>query len=231
MTAVAAAMAYLILDVQTGAVIKAEWPEADRAVPIGSLVKPFVALAWAQAHGFNYPRVRCRGCWSGQAHGEVDITRAVALSCNRYFLALAGQLTPEQSEAAARRFGLPAPPDAAPETRVGLGGEWSAAPLAIVRAYVELAARAGEPGAGPLLEGMRLSARSGTGKGVGFDALVKTGTAACRHTRRAPGDGYAVVLYPRTRPRYAAIVQAHSRPGAEAAAEAGRLLRRQGYGK
>lgn len=211
----AAAVVFLLMDAQSGAVVRSTWPEAEHAAPVGSLVKPFTALAYARAHRFEYPHVTCRRCWSGRAHGTVGIEQAVAVSCNSYFRELARGVP----AGTAGVFGLTAPVDADAETLIGLGG-WKEAPAAILKAYIELAARRGEPGVAPLLEGMRRSAVSGTGKGVGLTgALVKTGTASCVHGR-APGDGYAVVLYG----KYAVIVRVHSRPGAEAAVEAGRVL-------
>ncbi len=203
-----AAVAFLILEIQTGVVVRSNWPDIATPVPAGSLVKPFTALAYAQQHGFEYPQVACRRCWSGRAHGRVDIEEAIALSCNSYFTELASKLGPTSIGV---RFGIPEPSV----------DPWIAAPPALLKAYVELAARRSEPGVAPILEGMRRSAMRGTGKGIArSDALVKTGTAACVHPKRAPGDGYAVALTP----RHAILVQVHSRPGAEAAAEAGRLL-------
>lgn len=198
---------FLLIEIQTGAIVQSNWPDPARPVPLGSLVKPFTALAYAQQYGFEYPHVDCRRCWSGRAHGRLGIEQAIALSCNSYFTHLAANLSPAGIGA---RFGIPEPEE-----------DWNAPPLAVLKAYIELAARRSEPGVAPILEGMRRSARHGTGKGIGReDALVKTGTAACSHPNRAPGDGYAVALTP----RYAILVQVHSRPGAVAAAEAGKLL-------
>ncbi len=198
---------FLLMDLQTGAIVRSNWPDASKPVPTGSLVKPFLALAYAQRHGFEYPVLDCRRCWSGRVHGRLGIEQALAHSCNSYFTQLANGLAPSGIGA---RFGVPEPVE-----------NWHAAPTAVLKAYIELAARSGEPGVAPILEGLRRSAREGTGKGIALDgALVKTGTASCRHAKRAPGDGYAVAL---TR-RHAILVQVHSRPGAVAAAEAGRLL-------
>ncbi|MGH8629855.1 MAG: hypothetical protein ACREU7_03690, partial [Burkholderiales bacterium] len=61
--------------------------------------------------------------------------------------------------------------------------------------------------------------------GLEVDALVKTGTASCSHLGRAPGDGYAVAIYPAQAPRFALLVSVHGAPGSHAAAVAGRMLR------
>jgi hypothetical protein len=57
-------------------------------------------------------------------------------------------------------------------------------------------------------------------------ALVKTATAPCTHPRHAPGDGFAVAVWPADNPRILLLVRAHSKPGAGAAAIAGEMLRR-----
>jgi cell division protein FtsI/penicillin-binding protein 2 len=59
-------------------------------------------------------------------------------------------------------------------------------------------------------------------------ALVKTGTAPCIHAKRAPGDGFAVAIWPADDPRVVLLLRVHSAPGAEAAATAGKILRRIG---
>jgi len=87
------------------------------------------------------------------------------------------------------------------------------------------------PGASQIVDGMELSARQGTGAEVhrAFpvpDVLVKTGTAACTHSPRAPGDGFTVVLTPADNPQILLMVRVHGVPGARAAKTAGRMLRR-----
>ncbi len=202
-------LTFLRLDVETGQITAKQWDDA-KPVEVGSLAKPFVALAYAQSHDFRYPLVTCKRCWLPRGHGEVDIVEAIAQSCNTYFDALRAQLKAGELDRVANRFGLSSADVATPER--------------ILRAYVELWKRAPEPGIAPILDGMRASAKSGTAKGVRRDALAKTGTGPCSHTPKAPGDGFAVVLYPASQPRTAVLVRLHSRPGAHAAIEAGLLL-------
>ncbi len=45
---------YLVVDVHTREVLASRWPDAQVPIPLGSLVKPFTALAY---HG-NFSRVR-----------------------------------------------------------------------------------------------------------------------------------------------------------------------------
>ena len=79
------------------------------------------------------------------------------------------------------------------------------------------------------MDGMSESARRGTAaevdRALSFpDALAKTGTAACTHSRRAPGDGFTVALYPADEPQLLLLVRVHGVPGAQAAKIAGQML-------
>jgi hypothetical protein len=76
---------------------------------------------------------------------------------------------------------------------------------------------------------MAQSAEHGTGAAVDRalrfpDALVKTGTAPCTHSPRAPGDGFAIVLTPADQPQILLMVRVHGVPGAQAAKTAGLML-------
>ena len=206
------AIAFLRIDIESGAVTEREWPAGEEAVAIGSLAKPFVALAYAEGHGYVYPRHRCEAntCWLPRGHGEVGVEDAIAQSCNTYFAWMRKEVRAELLESTVRRFGLVSADRAGPE--------------ALLRAYVELQRRAAEPGVEPILTGLRRAAGQGTAKLVGRDALAKTGTAECGHRPKAAGDGYAVVLVPAVAPKTAVLVRLHGRPGSHAAREAGRAL-------
>jgi cell division protein FtsI/penicillin-binding protein 2 len=218
-------------------VIYSRWPEFDRPIPLGSLVKPFTALAYAESHGGRFPRIECTprsGCWLPSGHGAMEIEEAIAHSCNTYFRGLSEQLRYQDLALVTARFGLPAPPRSAPsQAYFGLGDDWRIAPLSLVRAYEELLQRSAEPAVSRVLAGLRAAAASGTANGVaraagGVRCLAKTGTAACIHAGRhdgSSGDGYAVVLYPADRPRYTLLVRVHGVPGREAANLAGNILR------
>jgi hypothetical protein len=228
------APAYLLVDATTERLLSASWDEPDRPVPVGSLIKPFTALAYAGAHRFIYPTYVCRGtadgCWLPAGHGRVALADAIAGSCNAYFRQLSQRTSPESFISTLHWFGMSASPGTVtPASMVGLGDGLELAPSAVLHAYLELVSRASQPGVSQILEGMRASARVGTGRGVGAafqrpGALVKTGTAPCIHSPGASGDGYSVVVYPADRPRVALLVQAHGRTGAETASLAGELL-------
>jgi cell division protein FtsI/penicillin-binding protein 2 len=187
--------------------------EADIPILPGSLVKPFTALAY----GEKFPTaVRCTGCWGNRAHGEVDFVKALAVSCNRYFEELSLRVDPQRMRLTTAEYGLPAPPDNV-EARIGLGREWRISPRALLKAYMQLRHPA-------ILEGLRTCAKTGTAKAVGR-GLAKTGTAACEHIKRMPGDGLAIVLWPANEPREAILVREHGVPGSVAARRLNGLLK------
>lgn len=214
-------VSYLLLDAGTGRLIAKRWPNVESPVPIGSLVKPFTALAYGETHDSHFPVSNCKGdrCWLPQGHGRMDIVRAIAHSCNAYFLALAKDVDRQAIETVAEKFAIPAPSSITPDSLIGLGGVWQASPMAISQAYIELVHRSLEP----VLTGMALSARSGTGRGVGPGAYVKTGTAVCVHEPHQSGDGYVIAVYPIAAPRFALLVMQHGVPGAQAAYVCGRM--------
>jgi len=229
-----AGVSYLLLDARSGAILESHWERMNQATPLGSLVKPFTALAYAQTHGYRYPKYDCdgksAGCWWPAGHGRIGIEAAVSHSCNVYFRLLAERVNYRALSAVAWRLGIAPPDSGAPSlSYVGLGGRWQVAPLAMARAYLELVRRGAEPGVVPVLDGMRESAASGTGSGIGEgaggnSAWGKTGTAPCTHSPAADGDGFAVAIYPAPQPKYVLLLRKHGVPGRLAAVAAGRML-------
>jgi cell division protein FtsI/penicillin-binding protein 2 len=221
---------YLLLEAKNGRVLAARWRDADRAIPLGSLVKPFTAIAYARNHE-RFPRHSClggRACWLPRGHGQLDIEHAIAFSCNAYFHDLAAEVTIAQARDALQSFGLATPPGGpTTEQLVGLDSSWRIAPLDIARAYLELARHPFDHGFREVLAGMQESARAGTGGAIDREAhtlaLAKTGTAPCTHGG-APGDGFAVALFPAESPSLLLLVRVHGVPGARAAVTAGQML-------
>jgi hypothetical protein len=208
---------YLLVDARTGEVLASRWPDPEEPVPVGSLVKPFLALAYGEAHSFRFPRYECRGCWLPKGHGRIGIVEAIAHSCNRYFLELARGYTPERGTL------LGQPPAGAPlESWIGLGAEWKVAPVTVAQAYGALA----RSGAGEILHGLALAGREGTARGLHLEAgaLVKTGTAPCVHGS-GTGDGYVAALFRGDAPAAVLLLRVHGVPGAQAAVVSGRALR------
>ncbi len=229
---------FLLLDVKSGRVLASRWENPDVPIPVGSLVKPFTALAYGEQHGFAYPEHVCRGtvtgCWRPRGHGRVNLITAIAYSCNSYFEMLAVTLNMHQVSLTATQFGIQSPASSASETAlIGIGDQWLVSPARLSRAYLELLHRRRQPGVRTILSGMAMSARQGTGAAVDrtllrSEALVKTGTAPCTHAKRAPGDGFVLTLWPADEPRILLLVRVHGVPGAQAAKTAGEILNRVG---
>jgi cell division protein FtsI/penicillin-binding protein 2 len=229
-------ISYLLFDAQTEVLLSSRWENESRPIPLGSLVKPFTALAYAEAHDFQYPKYVCRGeasgCWQAHPHGELDIVAAITVSCNSYFRELAANLNGNQLVLTTTRFGLEPPNTGlSGDSLMGLGDQWLISPLHMARAYLELYRRRDQPGVREVLAGMAQSAEHGTGAGVGralrhTDALVKTGTAPCTHLHPAPADGFVVALVPASQPEILLMIRVHGVAGAKAAFTAGRMLKR-----
>jgi cell division protein FtsI/penicillin-binding protein 2 len=228
-------ISFLVMDPATGRFLASRWDNLDEPIPLGSLVKPFTALAYGEQHSFRYPAHICRGtatgCWLPHGHGSVDLSAAIAYSCNSFFRVLTENMTAADVAPTARRFGLEPPTaETAGSELAGLGNQWLISPVSMARAYLELIRCRDQPGVREILAGMSQSAAKGTGAEVDRalrfpDALVKTGTASCTHARRAPGDGFTVVMVPGDDPQILLMVRVHGVPGAQAAKIAGQMLR------
>jgi len=242
------AISYLLMD-ESGNVVAERWlgtvdrdPRAvselnstQKPVSPGSLVKPFLAMAYGEQHGGEFPKVHCLGtrsrCWLPAGHGTLELEEALAQSCNTYFLELAAGLDRTRAAQTFARYGL-AGPDAqtSDESLVGLGTGWRETPLALARAYLKLAKERQHSVQSRIAKGMLDSAMRGTARAVdavlGKDAaLAKTGTAVCSHTPRGTADGFSVVLYPAAQPRLLLLLRVHGFIGAESAKVAGDMLR------
>ena len=227
-------VAYLMLDATTGVSVAMHWDDPGHPLPVGTLIKPFTALAYAGAHRFTYPTSVCHGaadgCWLPAGHGRIGIVEAIAGSCNAYFHQLSQSTSPDAFASTLQSYGMATNgATITPRAMVGLGDGLRLAPAQVAGAYVELIARASQPGVSLILQGMKASARTGTGRAAGpavggAGGLVKTGTAPCVHSPAAGGDGYAIVIYPADRPRVVLLVQAHGRTGAETAGIAGNVI-------
>ncbi len=231
-------ISFLLVDAHSGAVLASRWEHPETPIPLGSLVKPFTALAYGERHEYRYPAHICRGtatgCWRPGGHGAVNLTSAIAYSCNSYFRLLTADMSAAELAPTATRFGLKPPsPEVAGADLAGFGEAWRISPLAMTNAYLELNRRREEPGLRLIMNGLAQSARHGTGAAVDralvrsySEALAKTGTAACTHTMHAPGDGFVVVLAPAEQPQLLLMVRVHGAPGSQAAKIAGEMLSR-----
>jgi cell division protein FtsI/penicillin-binding protein 2 len=226
-----ASVDYIAIDVNTRVVIADHWIGAEVAIPVGSLVKPFTALAYDGA----FPEFVCKGkgsrCWLPKGHGREGFRDALAQSCNAYFLNLARDVDANSLAVTAAKFGIPAPRGGGAEDLIGLGAAWRIPPIALVNAYAELAARHEESRVAEILSGMGLAARSGTAKAIGENVLAKTGTAPCVANRKHAGDGFAIAMAPAVSPRIALLVRVHGVTGAETAKSVSAILRELGVGR
>ena len=60
-------VSFLLFDAHTGQLLASRWDDPSLPIPLGSLAKPFTALAYGERHEFPYPTHTCRrsktGCW------------------------------------------------------------------------------------------------------------------------------------------------------------------------
>jgi cell division protein FtsI/penicillin-binding protein 2 len=234
-------ISYVLLDA-SGAVLAQRWPadSASEAVSPGSLLKPFLALAYGEQHGGEFPIVRCFGtrsrCWYPPGHGAMGLEEALAQSCNAYFLELARSLDRRRAAQTFARFGLAGPPpEASYESLPGLDSAWKETPLTLAQAYLALVREQHSPLQGRIEKGMRGSAAHGTARAVDAllganAALAKTGTTVCTHHPRGAADGFTVVLYPAAQPRLLLLIRVHGTTGAETAKVAASMLHALGEG-
>ena len=219
---------YILLDVPSQH-LSVNWPDSRSMVSYGSLLKPFLVLAYAKTHG-RFPEVICRGtasgCWLPNGHGKQTICPALANSCNAYFLALAAAIDRPALDNVCLEYQLFPPAVAStPASWIGLQEGWPQSAEPVLEAFRRLAQNRSNPAASLALTGMELCALSGTGKAAALHCFAKTGTAPCSHTPAAEADGFAILIYPTDVPRLILLAEQHGTTGAHTAALASALLR------
>lgn len=227
-------VSFLLLDAHSGTILAERWPDSATPVPVGSLIKPFTAMAWA-ATKRPFPTIKCHGtrdaCWLPRGHGTMTLQSAITQSCNAYFLALGRGLSLQEANTTLSEYGLPSvDPTDKTMAMAGLSSSWRVTPEALATAYLKLERAAVRHKFQPLLEGMRESGAIGTARAAstalpGNAVLGKTGTATCSHTPRAMADGFTVLFFPAEDPRILLLVREHGVTGAESAAIAGQMVR------
>ncbi len=158
---------------------------SDAPLAVGSLQKPFVARAWAQAHPeAASPRFLCKGgraCWLKRGHGELGLTTALARSCNAYFRLLA-EATPTKllADTFVEAGFAPAPSNADQAIGLAAPGLLRIRPSRLLEAYRELLRDPwplGEALRREVLAGLREGVRIGTAGGLAtWGIWAKTGT-------------------------------------------------------
>ena len=174
---------------------------ADLAVAVGSLQKPFVAEAWAATHlHAATPRWHCdgRSCWRPSGHGTLGLTRATAVSCNAFFLALAAETPPAALRRTLEDEGFVVDGAMTPEAAIGLAGTVTITPRRLLDAYARLTRRPWLSGDGvrvELLAGLRQAAGNGTARGIGLRGYwAKTGTVDAPGRRGLETIGWALAV-------------------------------------
>jgi cell division protein FtsI/penicillin-binding protein 2 len=204
----------------SGRIRQCNWPDASQPVCFGSLLKPFLALAYLATHS-QPPVIDCAGaaagCWYRKGHGPQDIVSALANSCNAYFLRIAETLNRAALDLTSISYGLTLPSRSWPASRlIGLEQGWPQTPLAVVHAFSAVSRNSAEPNTRLVLSGMLRCCESGTAKAIGVRCYAKTGTAEPSE-RQDLGDGYVVAIYPVEQPRTVLLFSRHNTTGAEAA--------------
>ena len=207
---------------------KVRWPNPNQKIGFGSLLKPFLALAYGATHS-SFPTLTCsgtrQGCWLAHGHGRQDVVNALANSCNTYFLALSAKLDRAALDSTCLSYGL-SPPDrsASPASLIGKGSDWAQSPINAAGAFGLLINNRSSPHVPSVLQAMALCARAGTAREIQLPAYAKTGTAPCSHIPMASGDGFVAAIYPVAQPRTVLLVRHHGTTGAETARDARRIL-------
>ena len=197
------------------------WDQSEMPVSMGSLLKPFLAIAYRATHA-AWPVSHCAGsssgCWFPDGHGSQNIVQALANSCNAYFLRLAAAVDRAALETTCLVYGLErSRRELSASNLIGLSEGWPQRPRNVVRSFARLAANASDKDVRIVLTGMARCAAGGTARAANFDCFAKTGTAPCSHRPRSEGDGFAIAIYPRDQPRRLLLVQHHAVTGAVAA--------------
>jgi len=223
---------------KSGRVLDRRWLQAEQPISPGSLLKPFVARAYAEQHGAVFPHVQCAGtsdrCWLPHGHGTLGLEDALAQSCNAYFLSLSNHLAVEDARNTLMQLGLAGPPrGATPAGLMGLTEEWRELPLTLAQAYLALF-RDAPISRSRIASGMQRAAFSGTAAAVDSvlgagAALAKTGTVRCTHGTRSAVDGFSVVLYPAEQPRILLLLRMHGATGAQTSVQAAAMLNALGF--
>ena len=217
----------LVLDLRTHETLADTFHHPQGPIPVGSLLKPFLAVAYFKDHPGAPPTVVCHGhpdrCWKDGGHGAITLTDAIAQSCNAFFLSLAQGI-----DAGSIPY-LPKPPaNASSETLIGLNPDWRISPEALATAYESLLSAPPNSTQTSILNGMRDSARHGTANRIGVHpggVLAKTGTAPCVDKPcKASGDGLVVAAFPATHPTLLVLVRKRATTGAMTAAAAAPIL-------
>jgi cell division protein FtsI/penicillin-binding protein 2 len=210
----------------------------------GSWLKLLVAES-AASRGIEL-KYSCRGhdkiggkrrhCWTHRGHGELDLARALGLSCNLYFEKLSLRLGYPALRAALIQAGfaaastLPEQPKGLDLALLAIGDEPSFAvtPDEAWKFWQSLTQRLDRPELSVLRQGLRRAVSQGTARQVSassLEILGKTGTGDSM-AKTYPTNGWFLGAYPVEQPRWLLLVFLKEAHGfAEAASLAEKIYR------
>ena len=234
--AIGASDRLLVWTLRDGMIVAAPGNAGTAPLPVGSIQKLWVARAWAEAHPGDAPAptYRCTtrsACWLPAGHGEVGLRRALAVSCNAYFLALAHATPGATLDRVFREAGfeVTAPLDAERSiglsglTTLGAGAKVTVKPEALLNAFhllVTSAWPARDDIRETLLAGLRDASESGTGAASPVQGvLMKTGTVPSVDGRLLATSGWVIAADPTAITVHLALLR--NGTGAQAAARLG----------
>lgn len=211
---------FIVTDIRSNKILFNNNPQySNKLLLPGSLLKPFAMLS-AKNGDKTY---RCKGwedldhrCWNREGHGNLNLTEALAYSCNSYFIYyLEGNLDISNFHETLSYYlnfeGFLTVNNYIEES-IGLGVNIKITPIELLKGYNKLFTQEPE-GIETIRQGMEESTYYGTAKtfsneGEFIDGACKTGTSY----RVVNGDidwksntGWFLIIYPSYEPKYSAL--------------------------
>ena len=203
----------------------------------GSIFKLLTAEA-ALHEGLDF-HYRCSGhdrvagtlqyCWNHRGHGELDLPKALALSCNLFFSQLSLKLSPSSLLATLKSYpdfdaeGLyykKFSPAAWAKLAIGDSAYFKVTPRQMMSFWKQYLEKLQDPQMAPIVQGLRRSVQEGTAsKRVknSFKVLAKTGTSDAEDPSYKT-DAWFLGAYPDENPRFVFVIFLRRAHGYEEAA-------------
>lgn len=209
----------------------------------GSLMKLITAEA-ASRRGVEL-KYRCEGhqdwgghrenCWKARGHGDLDLPRALAQSCNLYFAQLGQKLGWEALRNTLQQYHFSTAsiihPDGAVLRKLAIGdeGSFTVTPLEMARFWEQYLGKIDQDDFRGIREGLLRAAREGTAQGGALGdvpILAKTGTAEAGG-RPYKTHGWFLGAFPPEQPQWAVLIFLKNAHGYREAAQLGGELFKQ----
>jgi stage II sporulation protein D len=235
--------AFVVVSVQSGKILSEENLQIlQKQYPPGSLIKVFTTIAFYEQYGNHFPVFQCppslasdpAGCWDRKGHGEVDITDAIAHSCNVYFRQLAEKISPETFQQTLQKFQIAQNLNQEPDIHKIMTGNtliWTVSPMKLLQAYCSIfnsTVPLDDKLRTILQRGLSESSEKGTSlearKASGHALLGKTGTSLLWEDGKInwrSTQGWWIGLYPAQKPEIAVLAFVPNGRGATHAAPFG----------